>query len=137
MLISADLIGCAVAYRHPNDAFNSTEDQQNFDKDRQACASIPERERCVELREKKYMICESDGKGGHKCREVAPKNGTLETVEQCMRGKSWRKADIQGNCLEQYLWQLRRLLKHIRPASVGPSQTFVRKTTGIRYRLNR
>ena len=100
MLISAHLFGCAVAFRHPNYAFNSTEDQQNFDKNRQVCASIPERERCIEVREKKSMICESDGKGGHKYREVVPKNGTLETVEQCMRGKGWRKADMQGNYLE-------------------------------------
>ena len=100
MLVSAHLFGCAVAYRHPNYEFNSTDDQQNFDKDRQACTSISERERCIELREKKSIICESDGKDGHTCREVIPKNCTLETVEQCMRGKGWRKADIQGNYLE-------------------------------------
>jgi hypothetical protein len=99
-LISINLIGCAEAYRHPNYEFNSAEDQKNFDKDRQACTSVSERERCTELREKKSTICEGDGKGGHKCRDVIPKSCTLETIEQCMRGKGWRKADLQGNYLE-------------------------------------
>ena len=65
VLISANLFGCAEAYRHPNYEFNSPEDQQNFDKDRQACASTSERERCTEMKEKTTTICEGDGKGHH------------------------------------------------------------------------
>jgi hypothetical protein len=100
LLVSINLFGCAEAYRHPNYEFNSPEDQQNFDKDRQTCASTSERERCTELREKASMICESDGKGGHKCQDIIPKSCTLETMAQCMRRKGWRKADQQGNYLE-------------------------------------
>ena len=100
VLISASLFGCAEAYRHPNYEFNSPEDQQNFDKDRQTCASTSERERCTELREKTTAICESDGKGGHKCQDIIPKSCNLETMLQCMRRKGWRKSDVQGNYLE-------------------------------------
>jgi len=100
VVISVGLFGCAEAYRHPNYEFNSPEDQQNFDKDKQRCLSTAERERCTELREKITTICESDGKGGHKCRDIIPKSCTLETMEQCMRRKGWRKADVQGNYLE-------------------------------------
>ena len=100
VLITANLFGCAEAYRHPNYEFNSAEDQQGFDRDRQACASTSERERCTEQREKTTTICESDGKGGHKCQDIIPKSCTLETMMQCMRRKGWRKADVQGNYLE-------------------------------------
>ena len=100
LLVSIHLFGCVEAYRHPNYEFNSPEDQQNFDADRKNCASTSERERCTELREKTSMICESDGKGGHKCQDIIPKSCTLETMEQCMRRKGWRKADQYGNYLE-------------------------------------
>ena len=100
VVISVGLFGCAEAYRHPNYEFNSPEDQQNFDKDNQRCLSTAERERCTELKEKTTLICESDGKGGHKCRDIIPKSCTLETMEQCMGRKGWRKADAQGNYLE-------------------------------------
>ena len=100
VLISANLFGCAEAYRHPNYEFNSPEDQQNFDNDRQTCAAASERERCTELKEKTTTICESDGKGGHTCRDIIPKSCTLETMAQCMRRKGWRKADQLGNYLE-------------------------------------
>ena len=100
LLITANLLGCAEAYRHPNYEFNSAEDQQNFDKDRQQCASIGERERCTEMKEKTTTICESDGNGGHKCHDIIPKSCILETMAQCMRRKGWRKADVQGNYLE-------------------------------------
>jgi hypothetical protein len=52
------------------------------------------------LREKTTTICESDGKGGHKCQDIIPKSCTLETMAQCMRRKGWRKSDVQGNYLE-------------------------------------
>jgi hypothetical protein len=100
VLITANLFGCAEAYRHPSYEFNSPEDQQNFDKDRQNCALTSDREHCREMTEKTTTICESDGKGGHKCQEIIPKSCTLETMAQCMRRKGWRKADSQGNYLE-------------------------------------
>ena len=95
-----NLTGCAVAYRHQNYEFNYREDQLNFDKDRQTCELLSARQHCVELKEKALMICESNGTGGHDCREVAPKKCTVETPEQCLRNKGWRKADVNGNYLE-------------------------------------
>lgn len=95
-----NLTGCTVAYRHPNFEFNSQDDQLNFDKDRLACASLSEREHCVDQKEKTSMICESDGKGGHQCRDIVPKQCNVDTTEQCLRRKGWRKADMQGNYLE-------------------------------------
>lgn len=96
----ASLSGCTVAYRHPDYEFNSPEDQQNFDKDREACASLSDRQRCVDLKEKASMICESDGKGSHSCRDFVPRQCSVDTPEQCMRRKGWRKADVNGNYLE-------------------------------------
>ncbi len=100
VLLIATLTGCAVAYRHPNYEFNSPEDQLNFDKDRQACESLAGRQRCVDLKEKASMICESNGTGGHNCREFVPKQCTVVTPEQCLRSKGWRKADVNGTYLE-------------------------------------
>jgi hypothetical protein len=99
-LLIANLTGCAVAYRHPNYEFNSPEDQLNFDKDRLDCESLANRQQCVDLKEKTSMICESNGAGGHDCREVIPKQCTVVTPEQCLRRKGWRKADVNGNYLE-------------------------------------
>jgi hypothetical protein len=99
-LLITNLTSCAVAYRHPNYEFNSREDQLNFDKDRQACEPLSARQNCVELKEKALMICESNGTGGHECREVAPTQCTVVTREQCLRSKGWRKADVNGNYLE-------------------------------------
>jgi len=98
--LTLSLTGCAVAYRHPNFEFNSPEDQQNFDKDRQACESLSARQHCVELKEKTSLICESNGTGGHVCREMTPKQCRVVTPEQCLRNKGWRKADVSGNYLE-------------------------------------
>lgn len=98
--IITTLTACTVAYRHPSYEFNSPDDQLNFDKDRQACADLSERQHCIELKEKTAMICESDGKGGHQCRDITPKQCTVDTPEQCLRRKGWRKADMQGNYLE-------------------------------------
>jgi hypothetical protein len=98
--LTLSLTGCAVAYRHPNYEFNSPEDQLNFDKDRLDCESLASRQQCVDLKEKTSMICESNGTGGHVCREVIPKQCTVVTPEQCLRSKGWRKADVNGNYLE-------------------------------------
>ena len=100
VLLVTSVTGCAVAYRHPNYEFNSPEDQLNFDKDQQACASPTSRQNCVELKERASMICESKGTGGHECREVTPKQCTVATPEQCLRSKGWRKADVNGNYLD-------------------------------------
>lgn len=99
-LLIANLTGCVAAYRHPNYEFNSPEDQLNFDKDRQACEPLSSRQYCVDQKEKASMICESNGTGGHECREIIPKQCTVVTPEQCLRSKGWRKADINGNYLE-------------------------------------
>ncbi len=100
LLLMANLAACAVAYRHPDYEFNSPEDQLNFDKDRAACEALHARQHCTELKEKASIICEGNGNGSHKCREVVPKQCTVDTPEQCLRRKGWRRADINGTYLE-------------------------------------
>jgi hypothetical protein len=79
VLISANLFGCAEAYRHPNYEFNSPQDQQNFDKDRQGCASTSERERCTELKEKKPpRSARATARADTNARTSFPKAATLK-----------------------------------------------------------
>lgn len=95
-----NLTSCAVAYRHADYEFNSREDQLNFDKDRQYCESLANRQQCVALKDKATIICERKPTGGHDCREIIPRQCKVAAPEQCLRNKGWRKADVNGNYLE-------------------------------------
>ena len=100
VLAMSTLSSCSVFYRHPDYEFNSAHEQARFDLDRKACESAAEREHCIEQPDKASMIYERDGQGGHRCRTVVPKKCTVDTIDACLRGKGWRKADMHGNYLE-------------------------------------
>ena len=93
------LSGCVTHYRHPNYEFNSPADFANFDVDVKACQQSADSEYCQEFADKPVTICVADGKGGHTCREQKQKKCAIETLEQCLNRKGWRRTDANGNYL--------------------------------------
>ncbi len=92
--------GCATHYRHPDYVFNSPEDYAGFATDNQECEPPENRRHCAPNRAKAALICTGDGRGGHVCKEAIPTDCTVETLEQCLYRKGWRRADQHGNYLE-------------------------------------